>query len=578
MKYPRAPMRDFEVVPIDAVRDFWNRRPCNIRHSPKAVGSREYFDEVEARKYFVEPHIPSFADFPRWKGRRVLEIGCGIGTATISFLRAGARVTAVDLSDESLELARRRAEVYGLADRATFVEADAERLSQAIEPETYDLVYSFGVLHHTPHPEKAIDQIRAFVRPGSTLKLMMYHSRSWKVFWAVLRHGAGRFWDWRRIIARYSEAQTGCPVTYTYNKRELKEMLEARGFRVVDMFVDHIFPYRISDYVEYRYRKEWYFAWMPPALFRWLERHFGWHLCATAVVPGKLPVAQPAALIADDPIISQFKPYSGDVDAKLSVNFLGQKTDPGFGFPSSAAGLNFYPEINDEVFEWIAVLEAVLEARTNFTMLELGAGYGRWLVAAVCALRQKHPNVPFKLVAIEPEPAHFCFLRQHFTDNAIDPDNHTLIQAAVNDTGEPVHFIAGHSTEWYGQAIVPQGYTQTGYPQARTIQTPAVKLVNLLNSHEYIDLLDADIQGAEVPVITSSMQALTKTTRRAYISTHSADIHSTLAQAFHDAGWHQRALHGWRGENEPTRFGPLTFIDGIQYWLNPHVGPGDETP
>jgi 2-polyprenyl-3-methyl-5-hydroxy-6-metoxy-1,4-benzoquinol methylase len=276
-------MRDFEVVPIDEVRDFWNKRPCNIRHSKKAVGSREYFDEVEARKYFVEPHIPAFADFPRWKGRRVLEIGCGIGTATISFLREGALVTAVDLSDQSLELARRRADVYGLADNATFVEADAERLSQAIPPQPYDLVYSFGVLHHTPHPDKAIDQLRAFVRSGSTLKLMMYHSRSWKVFWAVLRYGGGRFWDWRRIIARYSEAQTGCPVTYTYTKNELKKMLEARGFRVVDMFVDHIFPYRISDYVQYRYRKEWYVRWMPQPMFRWLERRIGWHLCVTAV-------------------------------------------------------------------------------------------------------------------------------------------------------------------------------------------------------------------------------------------------------------------------------------------------------
>jgi SAM-dependent methyltransferase len=276
-------MRNFEAVPIDAVREFWNGRPCNIRHSPKPVGTREYFDEVEARKYFVEHHIPAFADFPRWKDLRVLEIGSGIGTATIGFLRAGARVTAADLSEESLALARRRAEVYGFSDRAKFVEADAERLTEFVTPEPYDLVWSFGVLHHTPHPDRAIDQIRNFVRPGSTIKLMMYYTYSWKVFWAILRYGQGRFWDWRRIIATYSEAQTGCPVTYTYTKRELTKILEDRGFRVTDVFVDHIFPYRIPDYVEYRYRKVWYFRWMPQPLFRWLERRFGWHLCVTAV-------------------------------------------------------------------------------------------------------------------------------------------------------------------------------------------------------------------------------------------------------------------------------------------------------
>src|SRR4051812_9091376 len=67
----------FEQVPVEQVRDYWNRRPCNIRHSPKPVGTREYFDEVEARKYFVEPHIPGFAEFSRWAGKEVLEIGCG---------------------------------------------------------------------------------------------------------------------------------------------------------------------------------------------------------------------------------------------------------------------------------------------------------------------------------------------------------------------------------------------------------------------------------------------------------------------------------------------------------------------
>ena len=95
----------FQQVEVERVRDFWDSRPCNIRHSPKEVGTREYFDDVETRKYFVEPHIPLFAEFERWRGKRVLEIGCGIGTDTIGFARHGAFVTAVELSKNSMEIA-----------------------------------------------------------------------------------------------------------------------------------------------------------------------------------------------------------------------------------------------------------------------------------------------------------------------------------------------------------------------------------------------------------------------------------------------------------------------------------------
>src|SRR5260370_42226817 len=96
----------FSGVEIARVREYWNGRPCNIRHSPQPIGTKEYFDEVEARKYFVEYHIPGFAQFERWRGKKVLEIGCGIGTDTINFARAGAQVTTVDLSDKSMGLAR----------------------------------------------------------------------------------------------------------------------------------------------------------------------------------------------------------------------------------------------------------------------------------------------------------------------------------------------------------------------------------------------------------------------------------------------------------------------------------------
>jgi SAM-dependent methyltransferase len=247
------------------------------------LGTRAYFDQVDARKYFVEAHIPGFAQHARWGGKRVLEIGCGIGTDTVNFARAGALVTAVDVSSRSLELARQHARVFELEDRIDFVEADAESLSEYVRPAEYDLIYLFGVIHHTPHPERVLDQIRdSFTGSRTTLKMMVYHRWSWKVLAILFREAHGAFWRLDEAVARNSEAAAGCPVTYAYTRRALRQWLEGTGFVVDEMFVDHIFPYRVADYVQYRYVKAFPFNILPTPMMRGFERRLGWHLCVTA--------------------------------------------------------------------------------------------------------------------------------------------------------------------------------------------------------------------------------------------------------------------------------------------------------
>jgi 2-polyprenyl-3-methyl-5-hydroxy-6-metoxy-1,4-benzoquinol methylase len=272
--------KDFQNMTVEQVREYWNRQPCNIRHSTRDPGSREYFDEVEARKYFVEPHIPAFAQFEKWQGKRVLEVGCGIGTDTINFARAGAIVTAVDYSENSLEIARRRAQVYGL--KIDFYHANAEELSTVVPIDDYDLVYSFGVIHHTPQPKRVITEIRKYMSPGSELRMMVYNRFSWKVLWILLGYGKGIFWRLDELIARHSEAQSGCPITYTYTEKNVANLLD--GFEITQTNIEHIFPYRIADYKNYRYHKVWYFRLMGQRLFGWLEKRLGWHLCVTAKI------------------------------------------------------------------------------------------------------------------------------------------------------------------------------------------------------------------------------------------------------------------------------------------------------
>lgn len=270
----------FKSVSIKAVQEYWDRRPCNVRHSPSPIGTREYFDQIEQRKYLVEPHIPGFAEFEKWQGKKVLEIGCGIGTDTINFARAGAEVTAIDLSSESLRLAQRRAEVFALQDKITFYHGDSEQLSQFVPVEPYDLVYSFGVIHHTPHPRNVVEEVKKYLLPTSEFRLMLYSKVSYKLFWIMHEEGC---WDMSRIdelVAKNSEAQTGCPVTYTYTFDEVRQLLS--GFEVMDIGKTHIFTWDIEAYKQYKYVKDQAWAKVSDEQFALLEKELGWHTLVRA--------------------------------------------------------------------------------------------------------------------------------------------------------------------------------------------------------------------------------------------------------------------------------------------------------
>ena len=261
METKSAVMERRDSAGVEDVKNYWNARPCNIRHSPAEVGTAEYFDQVEARKYFVEPHIPGFAEFEKWKGKKVLEIGCGLGTDATNFARAGADYTGLELSEASLELAKKRFEVFGLKGR--FFSGNAEELGSIIpQGETFDLIYSFGVIHHTPHPEKVIQEARKLMHPDSEMRVMLYAKNSWKNI--MIEAGFDQ-----------PEAQYGCPIAFTYTDDEVRDLFQ--GFDVTSIEQDHIFPYIVEKYVKYEYEKLPWIQAMPEDVFRTMEKALGWH-------------------------------------------------------------------------------------------------------------------------------------------------------------------------------------------------------------------------------------------------------------------------------------------------------------
>lgn len=271
--------KDFSAVSIEEVKNFWNKRPCNIRHSTKPVGTIEYFNEVEQRKYFVEPHIPEFAEFEKWRGKKVLEIGCGIGTDAINFVRHGAIYTGIELSSESMELTKKRFAEFGLP--ANLIVGNAEELDNLLSPdEQFDLIWSFGVIHHSPHPEKILQQCKSFLKDDGEIRMMIYSKISYKLFYLMKETGIWDFSVLDELISSYSEAQTGCPITYSYTFDGARKLFS--DFTILDMKKNHIFPWQIQKYIKYEYEKEDCFKNLSDDFFKELESELGWHLLVRA--------------------------------------------------------------------------------------------------------------------------------------------------------------------------------------------------------------------------------------------------------------------------------------------------------
>jgi 2-polyprenyl-3-methyl-5-hydroxy-6-metoxy-1,4-benzoquinol methylase len=261
------------------VEKYWSDRPCNIKHSLKEIGTREYFDEVESKKYFVEPHIPVFADFKKWKNKNVLEIGCGIGTDSINFARNGAKLTIVEFSKKSLEICRKRFEVFGLV--ADFYVGDVEKLDQIIKKQKFDLIYSFGVIHHTPAPDLAFEQIVKYMDKNTELRVMLYSKISFKKFQMMIENGAQDVGN-ADLIRNNAEAQYGCPVAFTYLESEVETMLNRVGVSVNKIWKEHIFKWDIDNYKKNIYVVNKFWENVDRKLFQEYERLLGWHTLVVA--------------------------------------------------------------------------------------------------------------------------------------------------------------------------------------------------------------------------------------------------------------------------------------------------------
>ena len=285
-------------------------------------------------------------------------------------------------------------------------------------------------------------------------------------------------------------------------------------------------------------------------------------------------------------VFRNFTPWAGDVPRGFIVDSIGVRIRVSFfeSFPEQGREDRYeqepLPAFDEEYFEWVTLLEAVTEARDCFTMIELGAGYGRWLARGAAAARRR--GIPYHLVGVEAEPTHFEWMKQVFQDNEIQPCEAELVQAAVSSEDGVVWFLEGAPQTWYGQRMASKGKRQTlrsrGIPLLWRLlrrgaiaarQARAVSLATLLYPLRRVDLIDIDVQGDELDVLTAAQAPLARKVRHVHVGTHSRRAEVGLRQLFGDTlKW--KALNDYPfGRFCKTPWGPISFQDGVQDWRNP---------
>lgn len=209
----------------NAVHDFWNEASCGEQLYLPGTAREDYLSE-EASRYRLEPYIAEFAGFDSVEGKKVLEIGVGLGADHKRFAEAGAELYGIDLTERAVEHTKKRLSLFGLDSQVSV--GDAEKLP--FQDGEFDVVYSWGVLHHSPDTPRAISEVLRVLRPDGSARIMIYHKWSMVGFMLWVRYALLRLrplTTLNSIYSRYLES----PGTKAYSVSEARRLFH--GFKEV---------------------------------------------------------------------------------------------------------------------------------------------------------------------------------------------------------------------------------------------------------------------------------------------------------------------------------------------------------
>lgn len=223
-----------EIGSKSQVKEFWERGSCGEVY---ATGSdlREQFSALRQARYALEPYIHRFAGFEAGRGRDVLEIGVGMGCDHLEWAKSGPRsLIGVDLTERAVNFTRQHLQTNNFTPNVRV--ADAENLP--FEDESFDIVYSWGVLHVSPDTPKAIREVHRVLRPNGTAKIMIYHTYSMTGYLLWLRYGLLALRPWRSLRYVYMHYLES-PGTKAYTTAETFEMFRCFSEAKTEILLNH---------------------------------------------------------------------------------------------------------------------------------------------------------------------------------------------------------------------------------------------------------------------------------------------------------------------------------------------------
>lgn len=248
---------------LESIREYWSKHVHDLEIARSPLGSREFFSELEEYRFNKLEYLPNIVDFAAYKGKYLLEVGCGVGIDLVRFARHGAVATGVDLAEVAVGLARKNAELNNVT--TTIQAMDGEHL--VFSDRTFDVVYAHGVLQYTKDPSKMIREIYRVLKPGGEAILMVYNGYSWLNIMSKLF----------RVKLEHEDA----PVLTKYSIGEFRRMLGP--FSHVEIIPER-FPVRSRLHGGFKGRLyNNVFVRAFNLVPRAVVRRFGWHLIAKAI-------------------------------------------------------------------------------------------------------------------------------------------------------------------------------------------------------------------------------------------------------------------------------------------------------